>query len=150
MRFKSVFSPAVAAAAFLCLPAVVQAQETHTITPHFPDNFKLQFKVVNDEVQDSQGKRQTTHSAMTASGEVTRQGNGYHGNYRVDSFDIDEQGGDQNDAAGEAMKRQVLDAIKNLPAEVTLDANLDPVRIDNLDAVKAEARKRLTASNDPN
>jgi len=152
MPLKSHISSVAMAAALFCLPAAVSAQETHTITPSFPDHFKVKTVQVTNQSQETSGMggeavAQNTRTTMTTLGETDRVADGFHAKYYIDTFEVQALGPDGKPTTEDAMMNSIAQMMKDMgPAEVTLDRNLMPQRVDNIEDIKAKAKAALNAS----
>jgi hypothetical protein len=136
MSFKSVFACAAGVAALVSAPAL--AQETHIIKPVFPENFSFTTSMVSDDVEEGMGEKETKHIALGADATVTRKGDGFKATYRISSFDMQTAGPDGKPKFTPMQMKLVEGMIKGIGvAEVTMDKDLRPVSVDNIETIKA-------------
>ncbi|WP_443747350.1 hypothetical protein [Asticcacaulis solisilvae] len=135
-------------AAILAAASGVQAQETHTLVPHFPDNFKTRTTIVSDNDQTMQGKPVATHSKIVMLTDMRKTADGYHATLTVESADSKMDGADGTPQAAMAAKMSsLLTTVGHV--EATYDKDMMPVRIDNLDDIKTKVKALMTADTDP-
>lgn len=136
MSFKSVLACAAGVASLLSVPAL--AQDVHVIKPVFPDNFSFTTSMVSDDVEESMGEKETKHIALGADATVTRKGDGFKATYRISSFDMQSAGPDGKPKFTPMQMKLVEGMIKGIGvAEVTMDKDLRPVSVDNIETIKA-------------
>jgi hypothetical protein len=147
MSAKTLASSVALTAALLCLPVVGYAQETHTITPHFPEHFKTRTTTTTDTSQDMKGQKTTSHTQGIVLAEIDKTATGYYARYSMESFDSSSLGPDGKPTAQDAQQKEMFKILMQVgKAEVTLDDTLTPVRVDNLDEIKAKAKEALTST----
>ncbi len=92
MYFKTFVSVAAVVAA-TCLPFGVHAQEVHTLTPQFPDAFKVRTTTTTDvqiTMPDQTGgsRTQSVHSSMAWTDDTRKTADGYHATVAIDSVNM--------------------------------------------------------------
>ncbi len=189
MHFKN-FVAVAAVAAATSISFSAYAQDVHTLTPHFPDAFKVRTTTVSDALvtipNGTAGPTtQSSHSAMAWTTDTHKTAEGYHATIAIESMDL---GLPPAPAAGAspgappssvtttppvtatptvtapaaaapppvpapsplatmtpADLQQKMTAILKLIGnpEVSYDSRMRPVRIDNLDALKANVKNMI-------
>lgn len=156
------FVTATAIAAAIALPFTVQAQETHSLAPHFPDAFKARTTTVSDAqitMPDGKGGTDTkpSHSKMSWTSDVKKAGDGYQGTLAIESMDVTVPSA-ATPATPDAVapppgmnpadiQQKVTAMLKLLGnPQVTYDSHMRPLRIDNLDALKANLKNMIMVS----
>lgn len=142
-------STAAVAAVLMCLPAVALAQDTvaHTIVPQFPDHFVLRTTTVTDQDQVTQGVGKASHSETVVQSDTSRTPTGFHATYKLLTYDTTSK-----DAAGQVVPKTAIeqDMVKTMKdigvAQVTLDNDLTPMSVDNIEDIKAAFKTMLTSS----
>jgi hypothetical protein len=136
MSFKSVLACAAGVASLLSAP--VLAQETHIIKPAYPDSFNFTTTMVSDDIEEGMGEKQTKHIALGADATVTRKGDGFKAIYRISSFDMQSAGPDGKPQFTAMQMKLVEGMIKGIGvAEVTMDKDMRPISVDNIETIKA-------------
>ncbi|ESQ86983.1 hypothetical protein ABAC460_21625 [Asticcacaulis sp. AC460] len=149
MHFKRFIASAAVSAALVSLPVMANAAEPYVIKPSFPDNFKMKITVVSDDVEDTMGEVKKTHLDMGASAELNRSGDGYKGTYRIETFDMKIVGADGKSQISAMETAMASSLIKSIGvAKVTMNSNLEPVSVDNIEDIKASMKSLLTAGSD--
>ncbi|WP_443747351.1 hypothetical protein [Asticcacaulis solisilvae] len=153
MHFRT-FVPVVAFAAAMTLPFAVRAQEVHTLTPRFPDTFKVRTTTVSDGDMVMEDKHTASHSTMVWTTDAHKTAGGYHGTVAVESMESSAP----DAAAGAApatpggmspadMQQKMTALFKLLGnAEVTYDSRMRAVSVDNLDTMRGNFKNLLSLS----
>jgi len=129
--------------------AGAQAQDTHVLTPHYPDTFKIEITRNSDSEQTSKAGQVTTHTRMVFDEAVARTDTGYKAEFTGVSSEATGVGADGKPAPRVAMQKRILDLITTVgKAEVTLDKDMTPLSIDNIEALKPRIKQGLTNSGD--
>jgi hypothetical protein len=114
------------------------AQDGHTIAPVFPESFKIHMDMVNDDVEESMGEKETQHIDMGVDAVIARKDAGFKATYRINSFKMQTTGPDGKPKISAVEAAMIEGLLKGVGvAEVTLDKNLRATRVDNIEAIKA-------------
>ncbi len=165
MYFKKFVAVATVVAA-TSLPFAVHAQEVHTLTPHFPDAFKVRSTATSDAEmtmpnQTGGTDKKGTHSTVSWTADTKKTADGYHATVMIENMAVDTvppmaaaapatpapagttaAATPPMDPAELAQKMTaLLKLIGN--AEVSYDGNMRPLRVDNLDALKANVKSMI-------
>lgn len=132
------------------LPAVcVAAPETHVITPHYPDAFKIETVQTSDAVTTTNGQRSTLHTRMIYRQEVHKTANGYQATFTGVSADVDGRGPDDKPTPEAQQQQQILSLMATVGhAQVTLNDEMVPQSVDNIDDIKPRIKQGLTDTGD--
>lgn len=168
--YLKTFVTATAIAAVMGLPLSVHAQETHTLAPHFPDAFKLRTTTVSDAqivMPDNKGgsTTQSSHSTMSWTTDTHKTTDGYQATIAIEAMDValpdaaktaTPAATDPTAPAAPAtppgmnpadIQQKITAMLKLLGnPQVSYDTHMRPVRIDNLDALKANLKNMITVS----
>ncbi len=92
MYFKTFVSVAAVVAA-TALPLGVHAQETHVLSPQFPDTFKLRTTAVSDvqitmPTGPSGSQTNSSHGSMTWTTDTHKTADGYHGTIAIEAINM--------------------------------------------------------------
>ena len=147
MRSKMVLT-AVAVAALMSVAGGARAQEMHTLTAHFPDDFKARTSIVSDNDQTMQGVATQTHSKIVMLTQMHKTAQGYHATLNFESADVQMGGSAGTPQATMAAKMSgLMTSVGKI--EATYDKDLTPLRIDNMDDIKAKIKAAMTDDADP-
>jgi len=161
MYFKKFVAVATVVAA-TSLPFAVCAEEVHTLTPHFPDAFKVRSTATNDAEMTMPNQtggvdKKGTHTTMAWTTDTKKTATGYHAVVAVENMTMEEvppppqPAAPAKGAAGAtppmdpAEVAQKLTALLKLVgnAEVSFDGQMRPLRVDNLDTLKANVKSMI-------
>jgi len=147
LKFAKISSLAFAA---VLAGTAAEAQETHTITPHYPDSFKIELTSTNDSEHIGQDSDVKSHTRMVVTESVQKTDTGYKAVITPVSTDADSRDGDGKPSAQAEMQKHILGTITSVgPVEVTLDKDMTPLSVDNIEAIKPRLKAALTGSGDP-
>ena len=147
MRIDRLGMAMAMAALVLVSPVVAKSQEVHTISPHFPDHFKLRTTSIGDQDQVSQGKHQTTHSEMETLADIQKLPVGYRAVYSLVNMKSVGLGPDGRPTAQGQQMEKMVQMFRDIgTAQVTMDDNLDPVTVDNIEDIKAKLKLAMTST----
>jgi len=143
------FSISALALAAALTAANAQAQEAHILTPQYPDHFKVEITSTSSTEQTSKAGQVTTHTRMVFDEDVRKTDQGYKATYTGVSADTDGQGPDGKPSPQAGMQKRMLGVLTTIgPAEVSLDKDMMPLSIDNIEALKPRIKQALTSSGD--
>jgi hypothetical protein len=155
---KAILFPATAILSALCVCTPVLAQETHTIAPKFPDAFKARTTIISDTEQVIKDQHKKSHALVTMLADTRKTDTGYHATVSIENLDATEPAADPAAAPlpmpgasmQMAMQQRVLQVFKMIgSAEVTLDSEMTPVRVGNLEQIKTNLLNLATADSKP-
>ncbi len=144
LKFKVVSTVAVAAA---LAGTTVHAQDTHTLTPRYPDQFKIEQTRSSDSEQFGQSGHIVSHTRMVLTEAVQKTDTGYKAIYIAISGDANGQDDSGKPSPQSATQKHLLGALTAVgPVQVTFDKSMTPLSIDNIDAIKPRLKEALTGS----
>ncbi|ESQ83085.1 hypothetical protein AEAC466_14575 [Asticcacaulis sp. AC466] len=154
MKITAFASTAVLAPvlATILFAAPVMAQDTHTISPKFPDHFEIRATQTSDQSQETAlngtpAKTEKTTTNLSFTGKTDRAGDGFHAVYTIDTLDMKSTDGTGQPSPSAPLVDELAKVIRGIgPAQLTLDRNLDPVSIDNIEDIKAHIKTSLEGS----
>ncbi len=142
MRSKT-FLTVAAMAALMSASGGAGAQETHTITMHVPETFKSRTTIASDNAQTMQGRTTQTHSKIVMLTDMRKTADGYHATLNFESADIKMDGDNGTPQAAMAAKMSgLMTSVGRV--EATYDKDLTPIRIDNMEDIKAKIKAAMT------
>lgn len=124
-----------------------QAQDTHVLSPRYPDHFKVEITHTSSSDQTSNAGQVTTHTRLVFDEDVRKTDTGYKATFTGVSADADGQGPDGKPSPQAGMQKRILGVITAIgPAEVSLDKDMTPLSIDNIEILKPRIKQGLTNS----
>lgn len=127
----------------------VAAQEVHTIVPHYPDAFKSETTRISDDSQTANGQHSTTHTQIVYRQDVQKTATGYQATYTAVSADVDSHDANGNPTPQAEQQKRMLTMMVGIgSAQVTLDNQMAPLSVDNIDDMKPKIKQGLTGTGD--
>jgi hypothetical protein len=161
MYFKKFVAVATVVAA-TCAPFAVCAQEVHTLAAHFPDAFKVRSTATNDAEMTMPNQtggvdKTGTHTTMAWTTDTKKTATGYHAVVAIETMTMEQvpppppPAAPASGATGAtppmdpAEMAQKITALLKLigNAEVSYDSQMRPLRVDNLDTLKANVKSMI-------
>lgn len=164
MYFKKIVALATVMAA-TSLPFAVCAQEVHTLTPKFPDAYKVRSNTTADAEMVTPNQtggvdKKNTHTTMAWTTDTKKTAGGYHATVAIETMAMDQVPGATPAPAAPAAPApgtaaappmdpaelaQKMTALLKLVgnAEVSYDDHMRPLRVDNIDTLKANVKSMI-------